>query len=165
MKNKALVIYDSYFHNTEKVAKKIGEAVSKKMEIKVVKVGEIKPEQVNEQIKLLIIGSPTRGFRPTPAVDNFIRNLPKLNNTNVLSFDTRICAKDIDSKVLKPFLTFMMGTFGYAAEPLSKELKKKGGREIGKPGGFLVKDKEGPLKEGELERAGKWIEEALEKVV
>jgi hypothetical protein len=49
--------------------------------------------------------------------------------------------------------------FGYAAKPISEKLRKKGGELIIAPEGFFVKDVEGPLKEGELERAAAWARE------
>ncbi len=45
---------------------------------------------------------------------------------------------------------------GYAAPRIVEALKKKGGNLVVPPEGFLVKDREGPLKEGELERAATW---------
>ena len=49
--------------------------------------------------------------------------------------------------------------FGYAAKPISEKLRRKGGELIVAPEGFFVKDVEGPLKEGELERAEAWARE------
>ncbi|MDD4346819.1 MAG: hypothetical protein PHZ11_08045 [Desulfitobacteriaceae bacterium] len=72
---------------------------------------------------------------------------------DVLAFDTRISAKDTNSKVLNVFIK----VFGYAAEPIGEKLQKKGGNLIAPPEGFFVKDSEGPLKEGELERAANWV--------
>ena len=60
------------------------------------------------------------------------------------------------------FLKFMAGLFGYAAEPIAKRLKKAGGDEAVTPAGFIVTDTEGPLKEGELERAAAWVKQILE---
>jgi hypothetical protein len=49
-----------------------------------------------------------------------------------------------------------MGLIGYAAGRIASGLTSKGGRLIAKPEGFIVDGKEGPLKEGELERAAAW---------
>ena len=43
---KALVIYESFFGNTEKVAQAIGDALGSSMEVEVCKVSEVKPEQL-----------------------------------------------------------------------------------------------------------------------
>ena len=59
---------------------------------------------------------------------------------NVATFDTRISAK-------------WVGIFGYAAAKIARNLKKKGGNLILNPEPFYVNGTEGPLKDGELERA------------
>jgi hypothetical protein len=43
-----------------------------------------------------------------------------------------------------------------AAERIAKALAKKGGRLVAELEGFIVEQKEGPLKQGELERASNW---------
>ena len=50
-----------------------------------------------------------------------------------------------------------MKLFGYAAKPIADRLKKKGGELTIPPEGVYVKGTEGPLKEGELERAADWL--------
>ena len=40
--------------------------------------------------------------------------------------------------------------------PIADKLEKKGGSLIIPPEGFFVKDSEGPLKDGEIERAVDW---------
>jgi hypothetical protein len=52
----------------------------------------------------------------------------------------------------------MVSVFGYAAKPIADRLVRKGGELVGEPMGFIVLDAEGPLKEGELERAASWAE-------
>jgi flavodoxin len=60
----ALVIYDSVFGNTEQIAQAIGNALGSQEDVKIVRVSNVKPEQLTG-LKLLIVGSPTRQFRPT----------------------------------------------------------------------------------------------------
>jgi hypothetical protein len=50
----------------------------------------------------------------------------------------------------------MMKTFGYASKPIADSLVKKGATLAAQPEGFYVADSEGPLKDGELERASNW---------
>jgi flavodoxin I len=50
----------------------------------------------------------------------------------------------------------------YAAGKIADSLKKKGATLMASPEGFFVKGKEGPLKEGELERAAGWAKGILE---
>lgn len=108
------------------------------------RVSNVKLEQLTG-LKLLIVGSPTQGGRPTPPIQDFLNNVPEpaIKGINVAAFDTR-------------FSTRLVGIFGYAAGRIADSLKRNGGTLIASPKGFFVKGKEGPLKEGELERAASW---------
>lgn len=150
---KALVVYDSFFGNTEKIAQAIGRGLASKMDVEISRVSDFKPEQLTE-FDLLIFGSPTRKFSPTPAITKLLKKIPSngLTGVRAAAFDTRISIKDINSR----FLNFMVKLFGYAAEPIAIRLEKKGAKLVIPPEGFFVKDSEGPLKDGEIERADEW---------
>jgi flavodoxin I len=68
----------------------------------------------------------------------------------VAGFDTRLTAK-------------WVRIFGYAGPKIAAALQQKGGTQVGSPGGFFVKGKEGPLVEGEVERAAAWAREIAGK--
>jgi len=145
---KVLIVYDSVYGNTEKIAKAIGGAITG--EVKVLRVDEANPSEL-KTIDLFIVGSPTQGGRPTPAIRDFLNKVPEpsLQGINVAAFDTRISTK-------------LVGVFGYAAGRIAGNLKGKGGTLVVSPEGFFVKGTEGPLKEGELERAVGWARGILE---
>ncbi|MCK4843467.1 MAG: flavodoxin domain-containing protein, partial [Dehalococcoidia bacterium] len=71
---KALIVYDSVYGNTEKIARAIAEAITPSGEVKVVGAGEANPSEL-ASIDLLIVGSPTHGGRPTPAVQNLLNKV------------------------------------------------------------------------------------------
>lgn len=144
-----LVIYDSQFGNTEKIAQAIGRSIS----AKVIQVASLNASDL-KNIDQLVIGSPTQGGRATPAVQKFISDIsPKtLVNTEVAVFDTRFREKDLNFA-----LRLLVKTIGYAASKMANILKSKGAKLFVPPEGFIVKNKEGPLASGELERAGKWL--------
>lgn len=152
---KILVVYDSVFGNTEKIARACGSALEGRSEVSVMRVTEVKPEML-AGLDGLLVGSPTRAFTATPATKAFLKSIPSgsLKGVKVAAFDTRV---DI-TEVKNAFLTFMVNLFGYAAEPIGKALQKKGGVQALPPVGFFVLDKEGPLKDGELERAAAWAQ-------
>lgn len=156
---KVLVIYDSVFGNTEKVAHAIGEALVAPESV--VHVSKVNLQQLNG-INLLIVGSPTRGFRPTDGIKTFLKSIPAntLNGVKVAAFDTRIRVEDVKNA----FLTFMVKIFGYAAKPIADALQKKGGTLAAAPEGFIVKESEGPVGDGELERAAAWATTLMGKV-
>ncbi len=88
---KALIIYDSVYGNTEKIARAIAGAITPFGEVKVLRAGEASPSDLGS-IDLLIVGSPTQGGKPTPAIQEFLNKIPAnaLRNINVASFDTRV---------------------------------------------------------------------------
>lgn len=147
---KVLVVFDSTYGNTEKVARAIGGAISG--DIRVVRALEAKNSDL-DSIGYLIVGSPVQGFRATKLVQSFLQNIPEgaLKGKNVAAFDTRMPEHDVGRG-----LRLIMKVGGYAAPRIADLLKKKGGNLAVPPEGFIVKDKEGPLKDGELERAAAW---------
>lgn len=154
---KTLLIYDSYFGNTEKVAQKIHSSLGENATIK--KAEDFEKKDL-EGINILIVGSPTRGFTYSERIKPLLGKVTEgsLEGIKVASFDTRIDAETVKPKILK----FLMNIFGYAAEKIQKNLEKKGGEKIIEPMGFVVKDSEGPLQENELEEAGNWAKKIME---
>jgi flavodoxin I len=146
---KALVVYDSFFGNTEQIARAIGVSLGAPAEVSVVKVCDVRPEQLSG-LTHLIVGSPTRGFRPTPAIVEFLKGIPagSLKGVKVAAFDTSIPKKD---------MPFFIRLGGYAAKPIAEALEEKGGELVLPPEAFYVKGEKGPLKDGEVERAGCWF--------
>jgi flavodoxin len=145
----ALVIYDSVFGNTEKIARSIAGAWS----TQAIPVSQAEAGQLRG-LALLVVGSPTRGFRPTEGISKMLNGLPKnhLAGVRVAAFDTRIVLETIGSKPLR----FLVDKGGYAASTIARALEKKGGVLAASPEGFFVTGEQGPLKDGELERAAEW---------
>jgi flavodoxin len=155
---KVLIIYDSFFGNTEQVAHAIGGVFPEAEDVRVEKVDAL-AEQGMEGVDMLFVGSPTRAFNASEETRAFLKTLAPgaLKGMRVAAFDTRIDADDINSGVGRFFVT----TFGYAAKPIAKQLQKLGGKLVLEPEGFYVTDKEGPLKAGEKERAAAWARQIL----
>lgn len=137
-----LVVYDSLYGNTEKIARAIGAAIGG--EVKVLNVSEVNPAELN-QVNLLIAGSPTQGGRHTAAMRQFLDKIPSgaLQKMDVAAFDTRLTNK-------------LVKVFGYAAGKIADGLKGKGGNLTAPGEGFFVKSTKGPVADGELERAAAW---------
>lgn len=151
---KSILIYDSQYGNTEKVAQSINDVLQEFGETSLVRVGDFKMEML-AGVDLLLVGSPTQQFRPTLAIRDFLKTIPKnqLDGIQVAAFDTRFTQTKIDQT---PVLPFFVRIFGYAAERIVKVLQKAGGQMVVPPEPFYVLDIEGPLVEGELERAAAW---------
>jgi flavodoxin len=144
---KVLIVYDSVYGNTEKIAKAIGGAMAS--DVKVVRVSEVNPIGL-EPIDTLIVGSPTQGGRPTQPIQDFLSKVPAttIKGIKVAAFDTRYAGK-------------FVRVFGFAAEKIAGSLEAKGGNRISPPAAFFVTGKKGPLKDGELERAVGWVKEIV----
>ena len=122
---KTLIIYDSFFGNTEQIAQAIGNALGPPEDVEVLRVGNVKPAQLMGAT-LLIVGSPTRGFRPTPAISNLLKRIPKngLKGVKVAAFDTRFAVDEIESSVF--ILRILVNVFGYAASLSQIDSRRKG---------------------------------------
>lgn len=155
---KTLIVYDSFFGNTERIAQAMSNAFGFQRNVEILRAGNIKLKHLTGS-KLLIVGSPTRGFRPTPTISKLLKSIPEngLKGIKVAAFDTRLSTRDIESFVIR----YIVKTGGFAAKHIANILKKRGGDLIIPPEGFFVKDSEGPLKEGELERAAAWAKKII----
>jgi flavodoxin len=157
----ALVIYDSQYGNTEKIANAIGTTLGAALgaalgsQVETILVRDARLEQL-VGLDLLIVGAPTQRFRTTEAMLGFLKSIPvdRLKGVRVAAFDTRLSLNDIESSAFR----FIVKTGGFAAKHIADRLKKCGGEMILPPEGFLVKDMEGPLLDGELERAAQWAQ-------
>ena len=117
--------------------------------------GEVSASQLKGP-DLIIVGAPTQGLRPSKPVQGFLENIPDgcLKGVAVAAFDTRLSQADAGGG-----LCLLIKVGGFAAKHIGEALTKKSGRLVAPPEGFLVKGKEGPLSEGELERAEIWARE------
>jgi flavodoxin len=147
-----LVVYDSQFGNTERIAQMIAgtlRAFGQSLAIRVDPARQLSFQQVD----LLIVGSPTQGFRPTPAMQSFLGTVPfqQLRGRAVACFDTR-------------FRGFLWKSS--AAPWMARQLRAMGVEPIVPPESFFVKamKQEGPLLPGEVERAAIWAQMLFNKV-
>lgn len=144
----ALVIYDSKFGNTKRIAEEISET----LKCKILNIKEANQNLI-KNTHLLIVGSPTQGGRPTKDMIEFLNSLPSgsLEKINAGVFDTRL------GKAKCTFaLKIVMNILGFAAEKMGNTLKEKGAALITGPQGYIVEGGEGPLSKGEIERARQW---------
>ncbi|MBS7616338.1 flavodoxin family protein [Candidatus Bathyarchaeota archaeon] len=149
-KVKVLIVYDSVYGNTEKIANAMGNAIAS--EAKVVHVANADPSEL-KKFDMLIVGSPTHGGRPTSPVQEFLNKIliSNIEGIKVAAFDTRLT-------------TGFVKIFGYAAGRIAKNLEKKGAILVAPAEGFFVKGTTGPLKDGELERAADWTNAVMSRI-
>jgi flavodoxin len=140
---KTLVVYDSQYGNTEKIARAIGASLTG--EVKVLRSNEVNIAELNSY-DLIIAGAPTQAGRPMLPMQEFFKKIPDgaLSGKKVAAFDTRLTAA-------------FTKIFGYAAGKIEAGLKAKGGNAVAPAEWFYVGGGKVPqLKEGEPERAAAW---------
>lgn len=151
---KHIIIYDSLYGNTKVIAKAIANGMPAGA-AETVDVSEIEFDRLIPA-DLVIFGSPTHGGRPKQAMQEFLARIPVngLAGKKVAAFDTRFLEGEQNFA-----LRLLMKTIGYAAPKMLKTLEERGGRKIASPQGFIVTDKKGSFRDGEVERATAWGKE------
>jgi flavodoxin len=148
-KMKALVIYDSQYGNTEQVARAIAASLEEQIQVQIISARTASRFDVKDA-NLIAMGCPTQGHGLSPAMRALLERLPvnSLPGVPALAFDTRLH--------LPGWLS------GVAAGQIARHLQRIGCRIILPHESFFVSGSEGPLVEGELERAAAWARRALE---
>ncbi len=153
----ALVVYESHWGNTAAVANAIAEGIGSGT--RVMSTADAKDQAV-EGLDLLVVGAPVIGFRLSneQAYDNMRTkpgkgSPPDLSHPPVRSW---LASLRPGGCAAAAFDTQVRGPFGSAAPAILKALTDAGYRPVGKPMGFTVKGSQGPLRDGELDRAREW---------
>ena len=145
---KTLVIYDSKFGNTERIAEAIAKGADALGSAEVVPAAEAGSALAGRP-DLVFVGGPTQRRSMSLGLQKFFESGlvgAMLVNVRVASFDTRYKGS-----------TWIMGS---AAAQASKLLEKAGAQLVVKPESFFIKgggpmERQG-LEAGELERAAAW---------
>jgi len=147
----ALVVYDSQYGNTERIAQAIADTLGEFGEARAVRLDPGQPVE-SQGVDMFIVGCPTQGWRPTPTIRSFLEEVSseELRSLAVACFDT--CFR------MPRWMT------DSAAKVMTRKLQEKGIALLVPPESFFVKGMEGPLRSGELNRAATWARMLPEKV-
>lgn len=129
---RAVVAYESIFGSARAVAEAIGEGLRQRFWVLVTEVSHAPAALVG--VDFLVAGGPAH-------VPECLRGLPEPPG--------EVAAAAFHTAVRK-------GSFGTAAEPVARRLESLGYRLLVKPEHFYVVDLNGPLEDGEAERAHAW---------
>lgn len=146
----ALVVYHSQFGNTEQVADAIAGVFREAGAARTVRAGQLAAADLQD-VDLVVMGTPTHKMNLPEAVRPVFERLPKrsLHGMPTAAFDTSYKM----SAILARFT---------AARRIDRKLRKLGGKRLMPPETFHVEDNhEGPLYDGEIERAETWAESIL----
>lgn len=151
---KSLIVYDSLFGNTERIARSIAARLETRGSIQICTASECGPLHV-EGIDLLVVGGPTHHHGISPEMQRFLDSIPQTELLDVATaaFDTRY-----------PGAAWITGS---AAAAIARILKKKGARLVDEPECFFIEKDRTPqgvkrrheqehLLSGEEHRASIW---------
>jgi hypothetical protein len=157
---RSLVVYESSFGNTQRIARTVADALAADGEVELVSVDDGLPPL--DELDLLVVGAPThvhglsnrlsrkgaleqQGRRDGDVgigVRGWIEQLPLAARLPVAVFDTRAHKAEL--------------LVGSAAQGIAKRLRRRGYKLAVPPESFFVEGTPGPLEDGELERAEQW---------
>lgn len=145
---KSLIIYESEYGNTEKIARAIADALGQYGDARTASVDSL--DRVDSQgLNVLVVGAPTQRHGLPAAVRDLLERTPQdeLRGVGALAFDTRYRRAR--------WIT------GSAAKEIAKQLRRMGCKLLSEPESFFVEGAEGPLESGEEDRARAWAARSL----
>lgn len=162
---RALIVYESMFGNTHKIALAIRDGLQDAIPTEVVRADQA-PVEIPADVRLVVVGGPTHAFSmsrrstrtqaaeqdqvmmpPETGIREWLQELPDpATPTMAATFDTRV--------------TKVRRLPGSAARSAAKLLRRHGFEPTAAPpASFFVHDMTGPLEQGEIDRARAWGEE------
>jgi len=135
MKN-AIIVYDSVYGNTEKVAHALAQGLQKSG---TVKVTLSRPEETDigrlSEYDILLVGAPTHAWKASDSIRKFLAKLSEsaVRGKKVFAFDTKMKGRFAGSG---------------ASKDIQDSLSKLGADVVRERVSAIVKGKEGPLEEG-----------------
>lgn len=138
-----LVVYDSFFGNTEQLAVAIARALTIHGPSRSAHVNETPFTQLRD-VDLLVFGCPTQAWTLTADMKAWLDRVPveMLRNPRVACFDTR--------------LRIPLWIGRHAAPLIARRLRKGGVMLLAQPLGFYVRQDDRKLEPGEVARAAAW---------
>lgn len=169
---KTMVVYESMFGNTRDVAEAIADGLRVVSEIEMYEVGEA-PDMIGQDVDLLIVGGPTHQFGMTRSSS---RESAASQSDEPLVSSGRgvrewlstvdpgrpgLPAAAFDTTMKSPrFLKYL----GSAAGSIMKQLRARGCEPAARPERFWVDGGQGPLTDGEMDRARQWSADVASRV-
>jgi flavodoxin len=145
-----LVLYESEFGNTKKIANYIGKSLETRGPVRVSPIGAFNPSFL-EGVDLVFVGGPTQAHSMTVNMRHFLDRLQsRPAGIDVAAFDTRIKGP-----------VFLWGS---AAKEIDTRLRGDGFESVAEPESFLVTLGKAPvLHPGEDARAAAWAVSVAER--
>jgi flavodoxin len=160
---KAVVVYESLWGNTAAIARAIAEGIGEGTQALTT---DAAPVDAIADADLIVAGAPVLAFSlPTDAMRDSVAsseasapNPPDLAHPSLRSWLDSLPA---GSGRCAAFETRIWWSPRGATGDIEKRLQRAGRRVVSKAQKFVVNDKYGPLRDGEVERARQWGNELL----
>ncbi|MFX0054764.1 MAG: flavodoxin family protein [Promethearchaeota archaeon] len=151
--SKTIIIYESIYGNTKKVADAIAEGIRESGQIDciIAKTGEVHHTDDLAKYDAVIFGSPNHNQEPS---------------RNMLKFIERVGIVDLDTKMGAAFDTYTGGNKGIAVRKMEQAIRQKIACITFVIDGFSAKveGRKGPLAEGEIDRAIEFGKQVAAKI-
>jgi flavodoxin len=149
---KSIVLYASRYSNTERIAQTIAEVLREAGEVRLIKAEEAKQGEL-KSVDLLVVGCPVEKHHGYEEVEAFLKKLPthELSGVTAATFETKYRGiAQLEHTV---------------SGDMAQELRRAGAKQLrGKEWeSFYVTKPDGPLFEGEEERARDWARQLMEQ--
>ena len=144
-----LVVYDSQFGNTQKIAETIAEAVKPRSSVRLVALTDLLPADFGS-VDLLVVGGPTQRHGISARMRQFMDGLTARVGSGLMAaaFDTRY--------------RMPVALSGSAAKTIARRLQRKGIPLAARPESFFVtRTTPTSLVAGETQRAVHWADELV----
>ena len=146
----ALILYDSKFGNTERIAETIALAFQEAVPTRLCAVENV-PDLAAAlaDVDVLVVGGPTQMHGVSAGLRHMVESLSdgSLKDVRTATFDTRLHGMKLVT--------------GSAAVRLERLLRRRGAWLVVPPASFIVESSEGPLQPGEVEHANAWAAEVM----
>jgi len=156
---KALVVFESMWGNTEQVARAVAGGLQSTGPVEVLDVSGEVPDDLSG-IDLLVVGGPTHAFsmsRPTTRDDAVNRGAPSGHaKRGIREWLDGLPAADLAVATFDTRVGKVRHLPGSAAKKAAKEVRRHHLGRVVDTESFYVDDMEGPLVDGELDRARAW---------
>jgi flavorubredoxin len=142
----SLVVYDSKFGNTRKLAEAIADGLRRASSVRLVDLDKAPATDLGK-VDLLIVGGPTQVHGMTTRIRQFMDLLETRPASGMVAatFDTR--------------LRMPAALSGSAAIQVARKLRQAGIRVFVRPQSFFVSRGVPELEQGEVERAAEWAKD------
>ncbi|EWT03300.1 flavodoxin [Intrasporangium oryzae NRRL B-24470] len=159
-----LIVHESMFGNTQRVAAAIAEGVREGRApedpegVRLVSV-DAAPTTLGDDVTLLIVGGPTHAFgmsRPNTRADAISQGAPLGTTTGIREWIQAVGVRPGLSVITFDTRVHVHMLPGSAAKMSAKALRDRGFDSTERGETFWVEGTKGPLEQGELERARAW---------